>query len=882
MYRVLMRLLPARFRRDFGAEMEAVLLERLRDSGGTLGRGWILLAAAMDVVGSAAAERAREFRDRRGGTARMRNVMDIPGIEVRFAFRSLVRRPGHAAMVVTTLGLGVGVSIAIFSVVHAVLLEPLPYPDADRIVSVETLWTNTGQISPEVSGPDFLDWQSQNDVFESLAVSYGGDDFAAVVNDRPIFVNPRYVSSEFFAVFGQVPAAGRLLTANDIPAGEPTVAVVAHDWAVRHFGSAEAAIGKPIAVYDNALEIIGVVRTGFRYPGAADLWLPWRTTNGGTDRSHHNYRAVGKLRPGVDLTGAGAQMRSLGDQLALQYPQNRFKTVTLIPLQERLTGDVRAMLWVLMGAVLLVLLIACANGANLMLGRAADRKREIALRAALGAGRARVAGQLLTESCVLGSVAGVAGLLLAFVLVPGLMMLAPANLPRIEDVRIDMTVLLFGLGLTFVTTLLFGLVPAIHTSRLDLSRSIAQSDSRGTTSSGGGRTRAGLVVAEVALSVMLLSAAGLLLRSFQALQHVDLGFATERVLVATTDYAVSDRLEIRQRSRVYGELLDRLRAVPGVAAAAGVAYLGMGREPRSPRDLFIRGRPDGAQGERPQAELHAVTPEFFATLEIPIRSGRDFVRAEAWEPGAQDDGRLPVAIINEALAQTAFQGDQPVGRHVRTATGAPWMEIVGVVADTRWQDPGSVPPPVIYVPSTQDWGNSLSILTRTSLDETALAATLRALLHEANPTVPVRFETMHELFEDAIAFPRFRARLITAFACAALLLAAFGIFAVLACLVARRTREIAVRRAMGATTLDVIRLIIVASARLITLGLALGLAGALSIARLLDGLLYGISPWDIGTHLGGLVVLGSVALLATLVPVIRAAGIAPLIALREE
>lgn len=797
--------------------------------------------------------------------------------DVRFAIRSLTRSWGFALGAGAVLALAIGANIAIFSVVNTVLLQPLAYPGAERLVSVETLWTNTGSASQDVSGPDFLDWQARNDVFEKMAVSYGGDDFAAIVGDRAVFANARYVSAGFFAVFGQTASAGRLLTERDVPAtdAEPTVAVVAHHWATGHFGSAEAAIGKRITLYGNPLEIVGVAAPGFRYPGAADLWAPWLTANGGTNRGLHNYQAVGKLEPGVDLTRAQAQMRTIGDALARQYPENRLKTVSLIPLQERLTGNLQVTLWVLMSAVGVVWLIACANIANLLLARAAGRAREIALRATLGAGRGRVVRQLLTESCLLAGVAGLAGLLLASMLVRGLVTLSPANLPGIDQLRMDMAVLWFALGLSLVSTVLFGLVPALHTSRLDLSEALKQGGSKATASRASSRLRAALVVTEVALSVVLLVTAGLLVRSFQALQHVDLGFTTNRVLVAYTDYAVNNDMEIRIRSTFYADLLDRLRAMPGVSAAAGVAYLPMGREPRPARDYFIQGRPEGPAGERPQAELHAITPDYFKTLEIPVHAGREFARTDTPEGP-------PVAIINETLARSAFPGESPLGHHIRTNSKAPWMEIVGVVADTRWQDPSRPAPSVLFVSSTQGWGKSLSILARTSLDEESLASTLRALLHDANPTVPVRFETMEELFDFALAYPRFRTQVIGLFAFVAALLAAVGIFSVLAYLVEQRTRELAVRRALGAPATDVFRLIVGQGLRLVAAGLILGLAGALAVARLLAGLLYEISPWDVSTYVGAVVVLGGAALLATLIPAMRATTIAPLIVLQQE
>jgi putative ABC transport system permease protein len=347
------------------------------------------------------------------------------------------------------------------------------------------------------------------------------------------------------------------------------------------------------------------------------------------------------------------------------------------------------------------------------------------------------------------------------------------------------------------------------------------------------------------------------------------------VLVAYTEYAVSDDKEIRIRGAFYADILDRLRAVPGVSAAAGIAFLPMGREPRPARDYFVQGQPEGQPGARPQAEQYAITPDYFKTLQIPVRSGREFDRTDTPE-------RPEVAIVNETLARTAFPGESPLGRQIRTNNKAPWMEIVGVVADTRWQDPSRPAPSVVFVASTQGKGKSLSLLARTSLDERSLAGTLRTLLHDANPSVPVRFETMEELFDFALAYPRFRTRVIGLFAGVAALLAAVGIFSVLAYLVGQRRRELAVRRALGAGAADVIRLIVGQGLRLVAIGLVVGLAGALAVARLLTGLLYEISPWDIGTYLGTIAVLGSAALLATLLPAIRAATIAPSTVLQQE
>jgi predicted permease len=803
--------------------------------------------------------------------------LDALALDLRYAVRGLTRSPGFALGASAVLALAVAANVTIFSLVNSVLLRPLPYPDAERIVSIETLWTDTGRSSPDVSGPDFLDWQRRSDAFEAIAASYGNTDDVVVVGDRAVFANDRYVTLGFFAVFGQAASAGRLLAEQDVPQGdaEPTVAVVAHDWATRHFGSAAAAVGRTISVYGRPLEIVGVAAPGFRYPGATDLWAPWPTTGLSPDRNEHEYHAVGKLKPGIELPTARAQLRAIGDALARQHPGSRHKTASLVPLHERLTGNVAATLWVLMGAVSVVWLIGCANVANLQLARAAGRTREIALRAALGAGQGRVVRQLLTESAVLAAVAGLAGLLLSGVLIKGVVALSPADVPRLDEVRMDQGVLWFGLALALFSTVVFGLVPAVQAARLDVAGALKQAGGRATGAGGGTRLRSALVVAEVALSLVLLATAGLLLRSFQSLQLVDLGFTTDRVLVAYTEYAVSDTAGIRARTRFYADVLDRLRAVPGVSAASGVAYLGMGREPRSARDYFVQGRPEGQPGERPQAELHAITADHFRTLEIPLLAGRDFDRTDAPE-------RPRVAIVNEALARAAFGGQPAVGQFIRMSTRAPWMEIVGVAADTRWQDPSQPPPPVVFVPSTQDWGNALSILARTSLDEESLAGTLRTLLHEADPTVPVRFDSMQALFESALAHPRLRTQVIALFAGVAALLAAVGLFSVLAYLVGRRTRELAVRRALGASTGDIVRLTAGEGMRLVAGGLALGLATALAVSRLLTGFLYEITPWDASAYIGAIAILGSASALAILVPALRATSIAPVTVLQQE
>jgi predicted permease len=774
--------------------------------------------------------------------------------DTRFALRGLVKDWGFALGAGSVLALCIGANTAIFSVVNTVLLQPLAYPDAGRIVSLETFHTNTGRTSDEVSGPDFLDWQRQSSVFEAMAYCFGEDDVATIVNGRAEFANFRLVSPDFFSVFGVSPSVGRLLPRS----GETKTAVVSREWAETHFGKADAAIGKAITIYGQALEIVGVAAPGFHYPEQTNVWAPAdRRAAPNAQRGYRDFQAIGKLKRGVALAGARTQMQTIGDRLARQYPEDRLTNVSVTPLQEQLTGNVRLTLWILMGAVSVVLLIACANIANLQLARSASRTHEIALRAALGAGRGRVVRQLLTESLVLAGLAGIAGAAMAYGLVRALLATAPPDLPRVGDVRIDGTALLFALGLMFVSTLVLGLLPATGASRIEVSDALKQGGSKGAVSGGSGRLRSALVIVEVALSIMLLTAAGLLLRSFQALHQVDLGFTTQRVIAGYTQYVVGGSKTSRDRIAFYRDLLRRVRELPGVAAASGAAFLPLGKELRPAMEYFVEGKPEPAPGERPKCEFQAITPEYFKTMKIPVRQGRDFEETDTIE-------RPLVAIINESLARAAFPNESPIGRRIRSLRAPKGMEIVGVVAGARWRDPSQPPPPELFAASLQGVGGSLSIFVRTSRSDDALVSALRKLLQEMDPSVPAHFETMDQMFSEALAYPRFRTHLIGAFAAIAALLAAVGIFSVLTYLVGQRTRELAVRRAMGARASDLVLLIAGQGLRMVALGLVLGLAGAFAVARLFGGILFETSSSDFKTYLGTTVALGITAMFATL------------------
>jgi putative ABC transport system permease protein len=793
--------------------------------------------------------------------------------DLRYCLRQLRHSPGFATTAVLTLALGIGANTAIFSIVNAVLLRPLAYPDPERIVAVETFWKNLGRSSANVSAPDFHDWRTQSTVFSALAY-YSGGRGSVVVNGAAEYANSNLVTPDFFSVFGVSAAAGHLLTAAE---QRDPVAVVSYNWAEAHFGSVSAALGQKIKLRGNIVEVIGVAAPGFRYLDV-DIWAPAGLVPENTHRTGHNYRVVGRLKPGITLAAAQEQMKGIGERIERDYPENRFKNVALIPLQDKLTAAVRTTLWVLLGAVSLVLLIACANVANLLLARASARTREIALRAALGASRRRVVRQLFTESLVLAFISSAAGVGLAHLLLARLLALAPANLPRLDGVRIDTPVLLFTLAASVLATLLFGLAPALQASRPELTDALKQSGSRGTVSGGKGRLRSTLVIAEVALSMVLLAGAGLLLRSFQRLHEVDLGFTTDHMLVANISYFASSEENLRSRTEFYRDLLARVRELPGVTQAAG-----MGLTPltgaSSNGSYSIAGKPEGRPGEQPSTEFQVITEGFFATLGTPVKQGRDFTDSD-------NLGRPLVAIINESFARAAFPGENPLGHRVKCGflyTTMEWMEIVGVVGDTRRFEPGRPPLPELFIPALQHpVGAGLSLVVRTSLEPTALAAPIRDLVRDSNPEVPVRFETMDQVFARSLSYPRFRALLVGSFAGLAAVLAFVGIYSVLTYLVGQRRGEFGVRMALGAKPQDLVRLVVGDGLRMVAAGILVGLAGAYALTRVLSKLLYGVSPSDPMTYLAVIALVAAATLLASGLPALRAAGVDPQVALRQE
>ncbi|HYO83364.1 MAG TPA: ADOP family duplicated permease, partial [Bryobacteraceae bacterium] len=624
----------------------------------------------------------------------------------------------------------------------------------------------------------------------------------------------------------------------------------------------------------------GVAAPGFHYPATADLWLPVGLIPENSHRTAHNYTVVGRVKPDIAVMTAGEELRIIGDRLERQHPENRFKSVAITPLQGRLTRSVQSTLWVLLGAVALVLLIACANVANLLLARATARTREIALRTAVGASRSRIVRQLVTESMMLGACSSGLGVVIALLALDGLLLLAPPSVPGLDRVTLDARVLVFSLGVGILSSLLFGLAPAIQASRVDLNTALRASGGKGAVGSGhSARTRSVLVVAEIALSVVLLIGAGLLLRSYQALTRVDLGFATERTLIAQISTPAADEAAAQRATHFRRTLIENDRNLPGVTGAAGTWATPLG-EIRSNAAYFIQGRPAGRPGEYSFADMHVVSPGYFRTMGIELVRGRDF-------NGSDEFGRPQVVIVNEAFVRTAFEKADPLGHRLRTGftlESAEGMQIIGVARDIRASDPGTPASPELYLPYLQhpSVGSRLALVIRTGLEPSALEEAIRSTIKRLDPEVPVRFQTMEAVHARALSYPRFRTLLITCFAVLAAVLAAIGIYSVLAYLVSQRTAEIGVRIALGADANDVLRLVAGNALRLTAVGLAAGAVVAWAASKALASMVYGISPGDPVTYLGAVLVTGLSATLASTAPAMRATRIDPVVALRQD
>lgn len=794
--------------------------------------------------------------------------------DVHFAFRALRKSPGFVGVAVLTLALGIGLNTAIFSVVKGVLLDPLPYPDSDRLV-----WgvgEFDGRVGASVSPPDYLDYREGATSFEYLGARRGAGAYTLTGFDAPEIVRGQSVTAELLETYGGVPLLGRSLTRDD-ELGVTRTVVLSHAFWRSRFGGDPDVIGRTLSLDDEPWEIVGVMPPGFATLEEADFWRPIPLHVGSNlVRRFHNVRLVGRLRPGVTLRGAQAELDVIAARLAREYPEsNADWRVVIQPLQEFLVGPVRTGLVILWGAVALVLLIVCANVANLLLARGTGRRTEIAVRAALGASRGRIVRLLLTESLALAGLGCAAGVVLALLGVRLLRAIDPGTLPRIEQIGLDAWGLAFAIAVSLITGIVFGLLPALAAARPDLTRALKAGGRGG--SGGAGRLRAALVVGEVALCFVLLIGAGLLLRSFARLVSVDPGFRTEGAVTASLSLPPA-RFESEADVLAFDESLEtRLEAFPGVRAVGITSLLPLAAGVGSDTYMAVPGRHELGTETQFNAEIRAASRGFFEALEIPLLRGRAFTTADR-------AGAPPVVIVNRPFVEAIFPDEDPVGRRLLIDIGEPLdAEIIGVVGGVREFALGEPPPMTAYFPLAMAPVWNQRVVIRTSDDPARIVAALPELVAGIDPLQPVgSVATYESLVDRSVARPRFQTLVLGLFAGVALTLAVVGVYGVLSYLVARRSREVGIRIALGASRARVVGLVVRRGLWLTGAGIAIGTLVALVLTRFLDSLLYGVSPTDMWTFAAVAGLLGLTSLVASYLPARRAAGVDPTTTLRQE
>jgi putative ABC transport system permease protein len=805
--------------------------------------------------------------------------------DLRFALRGLLKRRTSTFIAVLTLGLGIGATTAIFSVVNSVMLRRLPYTTADRIVVIQELNPDGKKI--QVTGPNFLDWRAQNTVFEHLA-AIKTRNANLTLADQAERIDTAQTSANFFDVFGVGPQQGRLFVSNDEQAGHAPVAVLSDALWRRRFAADPNVVGKPITLDGNTYSVIGVAPAGFQYPDKTEVWLPplklapeFNPRVEPTERRGMGYlSAVGLLKPGVTVAQAGGEMETITSRLRQQYPEtNNRRFDRVLSLHNHLIGDSKTMLWLLFGAVMFVLLIACANVANLLLASAVSRSKEMAIRTALGASRWRVMRQLLTESAILALAGGLLGLFLSSYGVMAITRLLPQQFPRLNEIGMDWRVFGFTLGASLLTGFLFGFAPALHMSRADVQEAMKE-NSRGTAGSARHtHLRHALIIAEVGLSVVLLAGAGLLFRSFIRLQAVDAGFTPQQVLTAQLSPAGPKYDDNADYTAFYEQVLERARTIPGVANVGVINTLPLSGGPTIA--YRIDGRPIETVDKWVPTSFRSVSPDYFGAMNIPVLQGRTFTE----EDRAGAPRRL---MINQALAQRDFPNEDPVGKRITLGNtdenNQPiWFEIVGVTANVRSIQLREEAPPELYFATKQLPFQNMAIVIRSTVDPESVAPALRQVVAEVDQTVPVaEVQTMEHIVSESVTQPRFNLFLVGLFGGLALLLSAAGIYGVTSYTVTQRTHELGIRLALGAQVSDVLKLVLGQGMAVIGIGLVLGLAASFALLRLMRSLLFGVGENDPLTFVAITLVLLVVALIACYVPARRATKVDPLIALRYE
>lgn len=792
--------------------------------------------------------------------------------DIRFGLRSLLKRPTFAVIAVITLALGIGANTAIFSVVNAVLLRPLPYEDPSRLISFRS----------NQSAPDLADVESQSKTFSS----FGGmvmSPLAYTAGTEPVQLQVGQVSGGFFGTLGVKPERGRFITAEDDKSGAPFVVVLGHNLWVKQFNGDVQILGKAIPLSGNMYTIIGVMPATFVTPREnTEAWTPVHVSNpvAANFRGVHFLRTYGRLAPGVTIEQARAEMKVIDQNLAAQYPaDNKNRSTVLFALHERIVGDTRQSLFILFAAVSFVLLIACANFANLLLARSAERQREFVIRGALGAGRWRLVRQLLTESVLVSIAGGAVGILLAIWGTNLLVAFKPDNLPRLSEIGIDGRVLAFTFTISVLTGLVFGLLPAWAASRSSAGDALKEGGRSATAGTARQRLRSTFVVVELAVALILLIGAGLLVKTFWKLRSVEPGFNPDRMITMRVELPETRYQDVASQTRFRKQVLAGMNSLPGVQAAM-ISELPLSGDSLN-HDFLIENRSPIAPGDEPSLETRSVLGDYFNVMQIPLQAGRDF------GPPDFDDKAPLVGLANETLVRQYFQNEDPLGKRIRWARNPQieWITIIGIVGDVKHFGLDLPEEPALYTPYTQisPWKRWMSIAAVTQGDPGRFAQPLKEQIWRVDSQLPItKVETMSEVAATSFAARRFNMSLLSVFAGLALVLAAIGIYGVMSNAVTQRTQEIGIRLALGARTIDVLQLIIRNGMTLVLIGVAVGLAGAFALTRLMTTLLFGVTPTDGVTILLVSSVLIGVALLACFIPARRATKVDPLVALRYE
>jgi predicted permease len=799
--------------------------------------------------------------------------------DLRYGAHMLLKNPGFTLIAVITLALGIGANAAIFSVVNAILLRPLPFKESDRLV---WLYGAQAQIRGSSHSPaDFLDYQAQNRSFEQMA-AVRNLSFTLTGEDRPERIDGRIVTANYFSLLGIEPALGRNFTPKDGEPGAGRVVLLSYNFWQRRFNGDRETIGRTLTLNSESATIIGVMPPGFNEDGL-NLWanprriVPDFATGSRRDlvtvRNTKYLQVIARLKPGVTLPQAQTDINTITARLQQQYPDtNAVTSVQIVPMLERVVGDLQPTLLILFGAVGLVLLIACANVANLMLVRATARQKEIAIRAALGAGRWRIQRQLLTESILLASLSGICGWLLAIWGVDLIVSLSPANTPRLSEIRLDSPVFIFTLAVSLLTGLIFGLIPAMTASKFSLTETLKEGGRSAATGISRHRARRSLVIAEVTIALVVITGAGLLLRSFDKLQTVNPGFDPDKLTTLLVWMSEAKYLAPPNSRGFIKELNDRLTTLPGVEGVAIANDLPiLGTDSRT--SFEIEGRPPA--GEALQIGRHAVGKGYFQAMRIPLRSGREFTE--------RDDEKAPqVIVINETAAQTMWPGADAVGKRLKLF-GQDWAEVIGVVGDVKHD--GLHQPPFMhaYLSNLQFPWPVLRVALRSNLNQASLITSVQHEVRAIDATQPIsNIITMDEILADSMGTRRLAMSLFSLFAVTALLLTAIGLYGVMAYSVSQRTREMGIRVALGAQTGNVLRLVVKQGMILAAIGVVLGLIASFAMTRLMRTMLYEVNATDPVTFIFAPLLIGVVALLACWIPARRAANVDPMVALRNE